>query len=553
MLALMASLNTWAKDLKITVDPMRPVYKQPYEITFQVKVDGDEVPQIRFNPINIEVINKRQAGTQTQATFINGQASINKTITYIYEVVSNRFGSAYLKDIGVSVGDRELLHPTVRISILERPKAAKNIFVKAIVDKTEAFVGESILVRYFLYTRADIAVSSTDIQKFPKLNKFLKRFHQEQIVPERVRHNNQMFVRRVMYTAQLFAETPGDYTIDPISLRVGYSNNRDPFSNFGFNIRMGGRKKTTAISDPISIEVSPIPGLNIPKNFTGLVGQHNFKLKINKNKFLVNEPIEIQLQVDGNGSLELFDAPSVLNQPEIEEFDKKTDLSIRKDFTATKKVDFTYLGRSNLDLKNLNLKYSFFEPETKQFKEVTLRIGDILISGGTGGLETELRQELQPQIKPSGNKKQEPKNTEFDLNPFYKPLNTLLYSARQVSIALGSVACVFIFFLLKRLYFLFRKRGENSGLFERACRHGVAYKDFVEILTFLVNEGDLREKIQNLDISDKNKSYLLGLLDQLNSYYADGEGNKKIKVKKKIFKTLEKLAYKDDKIIYEIK
>ena len=67
-----------------------------------------------------------------------------------------------------------------------------------------AFVGESILVRYYLYNR--VTVNTTDIKKFPKLNKFLKRYHQERMVAEKVRYNGEIYTRRVLYTAQLLLE-----------------------------------------------------------------------------------------------------------------------------------------------------------------------------------------------------------------------------------------------------------------------------------------------------------------------------------------------------------
>ena len=47
-----------AKDIKIKVDPLRPVFKENYQISMTVKVQGDEEPQISFTPINMEVLSK---------------------------------------------------------------------------------------------------------------------------------------------------------------------------------------------------------------------------------------------------------------------------------------------------------------------------------------------------------------------------------------------------------------------------------------------------------------------------------------------------------------
>ena len=59
----------------------------------------------------------------------------------------------------------------MRIIVLKTARRAKDIMAIAIADKESAFVGESIIVRYYLYNK--IQVNTTDIKRFPKLSKFL--------------------------------------------------------------------------------------------------------------------------------------------------------------------------------------------------------------------------------------------------------------------------------------------------------------------------------------------------------------------------------------------
>ena len=110
--------------------------------------------------------------------------------------------------------------------------------------------------------------------------------------------------------------------IDPISLNITYSDRSSRYQNrFGFGLQLGRTKKRSIRSKQIKLDIQPLPVEGMPKNFTGLVGKHNFQLKTNKTKYLANEPIEFQLVVAGEGALEVFDAPALLNHPLVEEFE----------------------------------------------------------------------------------------------------------------------------------------------------------------------------------------------------------------------------------------
>ncbi|MEE2670625.1 MAG: hypothetical protein VYA54_02885 [Bdellovibrionota bacterium] len=550
LLLLLVSFNIFAGEISIKVEPLRPVYKESYEVQMTVELEGDEEPAISFTPINMEILNKREAGTQTRASFINGTASITKSITYVYEVVSNRFGTAFMKDITVESGGQKYTHPTVRITILQQPQEAKSIFVRAEPDKETAFVGESVLVRYYLYSRDDVSITSTDVKKFPKLDRFLKRFHQEQMIPERVRVDDRIYVRRVIYTAQVFAEKSGSYELDPLSLRIGYSTRSSRSGNFGgFSFNMGRSKSSTIGSQIVKIEVKDLPVEGMPKSFTGLVGEHDFKIKINKNKFIVNEPIEIQLEVSGEGAFELFDPPSVLSVPEVEEFDKKADLAIRKDFSAIKKVDYTYLARDKLDLKGHSVEFSYFDPVVMNYKKVVLPIGDITISGtkskapiknNTAGQDPN----LAPFSAPITEKK------EFDMDPYLKPVNTVLYNAKELGIAFAVGILFLIGIFLKQLKEHFT-RETKIDYFKEIYKNGVSYKDLVVVFNAVSNQSDLRSAIGALPLSENAKEYFYNLIDQLNLHYKDG-GEGKLKIKKKFFKEIEKIANSKNDIVYKL-
>ena len=286
ILSLLSS--AFAAELKIKVVPENPVYKESFNIEFILKSDSDAEPVINFNPLGIEVLSRSKLGTSTRISYINGESNVEKTTTYSYEMIAPRSGVAFLRDISVEIDDEVVKHATIRIKVLKQEARTKKIFVRAEVDKESAYVGESILIRYYLYSRAEVPLSSTDIKRFPKLDKFLKRFHQERQSPARVQLAGDMYLRRIMYTAQVFAERPGEYKIDPIRMKISYSDRRNVLNNFGFGSAFGRQRSSTVTSPVVKIEVKPLPVQGLEKHSRGLLVPHLIKAKINKDMFHVN-------------------------------------------------------------------------------------------------------------------------------------------------------------------------------------------------------------------------------------------------------------------------
>ncbi len=544
MLLLTALVSsTYAAEVEIKINPKKPVVNEVFQAEFNIKTDTDEIPMISFTPVNIEVISRSTPSISTRATYINGKVSVEKNVSITYELRGKTVGNAYLSSIKVQVGKKSLSLRSRQIKIVKTTPKAKNIFVQAEVNKDEVYVGESILVRYYLYSRADVPIRTTDIKKFPKLSQFLKRYHQESTGGERISLNGQMYIRRVMYTAQLYAQNPGKYTIDSISMRVGYSVGGNTFGNFGFNLQLGRQRTSTLISPEVEINVLSLPGKNIPKNFTGLVGTHDFKLTFSKERFIVNEPIELQLTVIGNGALELFEAPSLFNTKEIEEFEKTGDLVINKNFTAQKKINYTYLGRENYTAPARSIPLSYFDPDKKQYKTVKLAIPALKIAGagtanvGSRGAERErLRTNKKESTRVEGDK-------DIDIIPesgwnhIYSSINTYIYHVRTiVSLFLALLLLLAVYIIVKIL-----KNSKPTSLspFQLIYRRGVDYGLLHKAIDQAGDGRSMSEIITKLDLDKDAETYFVNLIQDLEKEYSENGNHKVIKPKKKYFKILE--------------
>ena len=543
-----------AFDLDIEFEPKEPVVNEPFKINFVITSKNGDNPVINFEPSSdLEIISRGNSRVSTRTSFINGKMNYERKITVVYDMVANKAGSEFIKGVEVTLGGETRKKGYIPVRVLKAPRRARSVFVKAQVDKEQYYVGESILVRYYLYNKADISMSATDVKKFPRLDKFLKRYHQEPVNPQRVQINGVPFERRVIYTAQLFAETPGNYKIDPISLNARFSSRRsDPFGNFGFgSLRLGGVKSRTVRSETVKLNILPLPTENRPSSFTGLVGNYTFNLSFNKTKFLANEPIELQFSVQGDGALEVYEAPKILMDPMIEEFETTADLKINQDFSSVKTFDYTYLGRGNVSLPAKKMEISYFDPTTKSYKSNTVDVPAIevvAVGKSLGGRINPDKPDVA-RLEEGGSPTSGSRGNEvvgFVMKPIYKAVSSFVYYSKHLFWVIALSLFVGLFVCLYRL--LANMQNREIGVIEEIKREGISYKSMYHVFERISQGDNLSELIENSSLSVDAKKYFKDVYQDLKSVFkVDGGGaDTKINVKsnylKEIRKSLEKNA-----------
>lgn len=369
----------YADDVKIELNPGKPVAGEVFQAYFRIFSESEEAPAVNFSPSNLEVVGKSNQGVSTRTVYANGKLTVTREITVVYDLVSSRPGTAWLRDITVQTGNNILRHPSMSITILKEPEVAADVFVMADVPKKTLYVGEGVTVRYYLYSK--VPVQNLDVKKYPKLNNFLKRFIQEPERTERVSVDGQIYLRSQIYAAKLFPEKAGTLKIDNLGLSATYPVTRsgDPFGAFGFSREL---KTRTLNSETVNIEVRPLPE-PVPPSFTGLVGKHEFELEMGQSRLIVNEPLEVKLSVTGPGALENFEAPDLIKHPGLEEFESNGDLKIADANSATKIFDYTFLPKENLTIPSSQIAFSYLDPESGKYIPKSLSISEIVVAGGS--------------------------------------------------------------------------------------------------------------------------------------------------------------------------
>lgn len=546
--------SVYSIEVGYRLDPKNPVAGEPFNLVLEIETDSDEDPFISFDPGNVEVIGRSSEGQSISTTIINGRVTTKKTVNYVYELQAPRSGKYYLRDFVVEVGKQKKNVGNLSFSVISGQVRSKKVFLKAISEKDDLWRGEGTKLTYYLYTK--INIQGQEIVTFPKLSNFMKRFIDvSRVNPVTVNHNGEVYYRYPVYSAVVFPTKSGKVKAESLKLRIRYMANRNSFGNFGFSF--GRPRSMTLTSKPVFLEVRDLPATGVPSSFTGLVGDHDFSLSINKNKFLVNEPIELKLDVEGTGLLEQYDAPSLYNNPNLEEFDSKASFKEDKSGRARKSFQLTLLPRNAFEEKEKTFKFSYFDPQTEKYIEKEVQVPAIKVLGGTVAIKSS----PSPAESVRSDGEGENKVQVVAKRPIVKSIVAPIFDNGAIQMLKTSKymwANIVLLILILMTLFSFAPRGKKKDKidFSSLYKKNVSFEDIFHALTpyFDKDRKNFFEKIQNLDLQNDEKSYLISYIEYFEKKkYAPNmtEGNKAPIVKKQVFKNFAKAVeqYENNKFI----
>ncbi len=375
---------------KATVDRTSIPQNSQFQVYFTF--DGEDVNKVRnFSPPNFAGFRALSGPNQSSnMTFINGKVSAS--LTYSYILIGTDIGDYTIGSASIEYGGKRYQSEPIKISIIKgnasaqnnksnsesvsQEELAKNVFIKAFVDKRNVYQGEQITIEYKLYTKLNI--SSPQISKLPSYNGFWS----EELEPIRnINFNIEMYegerfrvatLKRVALFPTKFGElevTPFELTIPVLIKRR--TNQNSLFDEF-FNDSFFGRTETVefqAKSNKLKINVKQLPSANVPDSFEGAVGEFDFKATINETNVRMNEPVNLKIQITGTGNIKLLDAPKFLIPTGFEQYDPKTNESLtnKNIISGTKNFEYLLVPRVAGERKIGPIEFSYFSPTKEKY------------------------------------------------------------------------------------------------------------------------------------------------------------------------------------------
>ncbi|PKQ45008.1 BatD family protein [Confluentibacter flavum] len=362
-------------------------------IDFEMNQDGDN-----FNPPSFSDFTIIGGPNQSVSnSWINGVRSYHKT--YSYFLAPKKQGNFTISQATINIDGETYKTTPIKVEVtsaIEIPKdpddpeylANETIHLVAEVSKTNPYLNEAITVVYKLYVSPTTGVDNWREIDSPRYNDFWSQNIDTQGLKVQMgTYNGEEYRYLVLRKTVLYPQKTGKLDIEPLSLDIAVqvpTNRRNIFGG-----QMMARVNKTVSAGNKTINVRPLPETGKPIDFTGAVGNFNFKVSTTKTQLDASESLQATVEVTGNGNLKLFNVPKLTLPSSLEVYEPEHNENVKTDLAGmqgsiadTYTIVPQYKGKYPIP----SISFSYFDPKTETYK--TLNSNEIVIDvleGPTSG------------------------------------------------------------------------------------------------------------------------------------------------------------------------
>ncbi len=387
---------------------------EQFQVSYELNGDGKDFRSPNFT--NFEVIGGPFSSTSSSVQIINGSVTKTNTQTYSFHLRAIKEGNFSMPQASITVDKKRVTSEPCEINVVASNRSStysnnqnisnnsqtkdetREVFLEAVPSKRKVYIGEQILLTYRIYYT--IPISQLSVSKSPSYSGFWTKDITDNngtLQQSSVMRDGKQYNVATIQEIVLFPQKSGTLTIDPLDItclaQIRQQKNRsqsyDPFEDFFGDVF--GTSYTNVRKDiksqPINIEVMPLPTANQPQSFKGAVGQFTFTSKIDKTELKVNEAFTLTLNVSGKGNIELLELPRPVFPPDFEVYDPKITTSIKDNalgLSGSKKAEYIVIPRVSGDFTLESTEFSYFNPSLKKYETLKSEPQIITVNKGEG-------------------------------------------------------------------------------------------------------------------------------------------------------------------------
>ena len=497
------------------------------QIDFSMNEDGDNFTPPSFE--NFKIIGGPSQSIST--SWINGKSTYSKTYTYF--LAPEKRGKINVGQASIEVKGVIYKTSTVEINVtaaVDVPKdpndpkyiAKESIHLIAEVSKSNPYLNEAVSVVYKLYVSENIGVSGWEETSKPSYNDFWSQnIDVKGLEVKKGKFKGENYNYVVLKKTLLYPQKTGKLLIKPLTLKVNVevpSKRRDRF--FGSIMSMNSVNRTVTAGKR-TINVKALPSEGIPDDFSGAVGDFSFNVMATKKDLNASEGFNLEMKVNGNGNLKLFEIPKPEIPPSLEVYDPERSEKIRTSLSGTKGSiidNYTIIANESGKYPIGPFNFSFFDPKSGSYK--TIQSEKIVISVKSNSQSKQFTEESS-----NNDLLNKSKNLEFSnikastsLSPINKPFffNSKFFWIIFL-IPLMIIPCVILITkssIRKKLDFEGNKAKENKRLskkFLSDARKNIGNKElfYIALERALHNYLKAKLKIETSELSKEKINILL--------------------------------------------
>lgn len=391
---LLINTQIFAQEIKVKA-PSEYVVGKPFKIIYILSTD--KAIEVKGQPdfSGLELLYGPAIGRSHSTTIINGTVSSSSQSELTYTLLANKEGRYKVSGLRLSLDDKELIAPAVFIQIKGEslaPSHSSREGIRRSVEERAEYKYQAIVPRKSVYVQEALPiVYKLQSTEHPRLSGDIKPSVYEGFVSldllkdaprnlqvERIGQRDWVTVD--LMKELLFAQHPGQLLIPSNELSVLYTlrdPSGDPFLNQTFPKRLS--------TDPITIEVKPLPEEGKPEVFSGAVGKFSARYECETDVWKTNEAVNLKLILEGQGNLKIVSLPKISLPNDIEVYDPIERNEQHYDngsLRSFRQIEYNLIPRNTGKITIPSVSLSFFNPSTERYEKASTEAIEIQIVQG---------------------------------------------------------------------------------------------------------------------------------------------------------------------------
>jgi hypothetical protein len=352
-------------NVKMTVD--QTAISLDDEVNLQVVISGvRDVSEPSLEQISAFTVSF--GGKSSKISIINGQMT-SETV-FSYTLAPTKGGTFQIGPATVFIDGQTYQSNIVTVTV-GRPAQAeqRDQYVTTEVDNAQPFLNEQIIYTFRFFNKLTLLNASLSL---PTFEGFLKEDFSKQKEYTQLVNDSLWQVTELKYA--LYPTKTGEIVIQPTALtcemmqRERRRRSPSPFDDPFFE-PFTQRARKTLRSEPITVNVKPLPDNGKPADFSGIVGQVRLTASLDKTQLQVGDSATLALSIEGNGNMRDAQFPAFAHEsfkiyddePTFHLFDQNGKAFGRKTF----KKAIVPLKPGSIALSDLSASY--FDPKTGRY------------------------------------------------------------------------------------------------------------------------------------------------------------------------------------------
>jgi hypothetical protein len=389
----------WGQDTQVTAsvgsDSVGVQDQVQLSITVSGKDSGDAEPPRISSLQGFRIVSGPNVSTQFQ--WINGRTNSSKS--FIYVLIPEKEGQFTIDPVEVRVGGKGYRTQPLQVRVTSAPRssppqqqrsvnpldpfggleeeedlrgskvAAEDVFVRAELDRSSAYIGQQVTLAYRVYTR--IGITGFQLQESPPLSGFWVEDIEIDKTPKGIHQvvNGREYLVFTVKKQALFATATGKLKVPSSIFAISAETQGNFFGVFG-------RTETVYRRTPeASLDVNPLPAAGRPADFNNAVGSFSLSSGVDKKQVATGEAVALRIKLEGQGNLKMIPDISIPFLPDFTVYSSKRADTIRpsaeNQISGDKTWEYVIIPKAPGRQVIPSLSFSFFNAEQNKYETVT--------------------------------------------------------------------------------------------------------------------------------------------------------------------------------------